>query len=54
MYLITQDLARAYMDERIAAAALAGRARRLARARRWARRAERAAQRAARADSAVW
>jgi hypothetical protein len=54
MYLITQDLARAYMDERIAAADRAGRARRLASARRWARRAERAAQRAARANSAVW
>jgi len=54
MYLIDQDLARSYMDERIASADRASRARRLASARRWSRRAERAAQRAARANSAVW
>jgi hypothetical protein len=54
MYLIDQDLARARMDQRIAEANEASRARRLASARRWARRAERASQRAARANSAVW
>jgi hypothetical protein len=54
MYLIDQDLARAYMDERIAEAARVSRARRLVSARRWTRRAERASQRAARANSAVW
>jgi hypothetical protein len=54
MYLIDQELARCYMDQRIAEAGQASRARRLASARRWARRAERASQRAARANSAVW
>jgi hypothetical protein len=54
MYLIDQDLARSYMDERIAAAGQASRARRLASARRWTRRAERASRRAARANAAVW
>jgi cob(I)alamin adenosyltransferase len=54
MYLIDQELARTYMDQRIAEAGRASRARRLASARRWTRRAERASQRAARANSAVW
>ncbi|MBB3678633.1 hypothetical protein [Modestobacter versicolor] len=54
MYLIDQDLARSYMDQRIAEADRASRARRLATARRWNRRAARASQRAARANSAVW
>jgi hypothetical protein len=54
MYLIDQDLARSYMEERIASAGRDSRARRLASARRWSRRAERASQRAARANSAVW
>jgi hypothetical protein len=54
MYLIDQDLARSYMDERMASADRVSRARRLASARRWNRRAERASQRAARANSAVW
>ena len=54
MYLIDQDLARSYMDQRIAEAGRASRARRLASARRWNRRAQRASQRAARANSAIW
>ena len=54
MYLIDQDLARVHMDQRMAQASEASRARRLASARRWTRRAERASQRAARANSAVW
>jgi hypothetical protein len=54
MYLIDQDLARSYMDQRMAEAGRASRARRLARARRWTRRAEQASRRAARANSAVW
>ena len=54
MYLIDQDLARTYQEQRIAEAAYASRVRRLASARRWARRAERASRRAARANSAVW
>ena len=54
MYLIDQDLARAHLDQRLAEAGRAARARRLASARRWTRKAERASQRAARANSAVW
>ena len=54
MYLMDQELARSRMDQRLAQAGEAGRARRLASARRWARKAERASQRAARANSAVW
>ena len=54
MYLIDQDLAGSHMDDRMAQAGEAARARRLVSARRWARRAERASQRAARASSAVW
>ena len=54
MYLIDHDLARSYVDQRVAEAGQAARARRLASARRWTRKAERASQRAARANSAVW
>jgi hypothetical protein len=54
MYLMDHELARSYVDQRVAEAARAARARRLASARRWARKAERASQRAARANSAVW
>jgi hypothetical protein len=54
MYPFDQDLARSHMDQRMAEAGEASRARRLASARRWNRRAARASQRAARANSAVW
>jgi len=54
MYLIDQELARSHMDQRLAEAGEAARARRLTSARRWSRRAARASQRAARANSAVW
>ncbi len=54
MYLIDQDLTRAYMAERVADADRATRARRLAAARRWNRKAERASRRAARLSAAVW
>ena len=54
MFLIEQELARSHMDQRIAEAGRASRARRLASARRWSRKAARASERAARANSAVW
>ncbi|WP_171058295.1 hypothetical protein [Modestobacter altitudinis] len=54
MYLIDQDLARSHMDQRLAEAGRAARARRLVSARRWSRKAARASQRAVRANSAVW
>ncbi|WP_222266431.1 hypothetical protein [Modestobacter marinus] len=54
MYLIDQDLTRAYMAERVAEADRTARARRLVAARRWNRKAERASRRAARLSAAVW
>jgi hypothetical protein len=54
MYLIDQNLTRAYMAERLADADRTARARRMAAARRWSRKAERASQRAARLSASVW
>jgi hypothetical protein len=54
MYLIDQELTRAYMAERVADADRAARARRITAARRWSRKAERASRRAARLSASVW